>query len=112
MLAAVDARREEIYAALYDRNGTLEWGPALTTLAETADLARTERPVLCGTAAEIVAEAAGGRFDLGPLGATADIATYARLAAARGPGGEKPKPLYLRGAGAKPQSGFALPRKT
>ncbi|TIU43930.1 MAG: tRNA (adenosine(37)-N6)-threonylcarbamoyltransferase complex dimerization subunit type 1 TsaB, partial [Mesorhizobium sp.] len=36
--------------------------------------------------------------------------TYARLAAAKGPG-EKPKPLYLRGADAKQQAGFILPRQ-
>jgi tRNA threonylcarbamoyladenosine biosynthesis protein TsaB len=111
ILAVVDARREEIYAALYDRDGTAAGQPMLSTVADIADIARTERPVLCGTAAKMVADDVGGAFDFGPLGATADIATYARLAAAREPGGEKPKPLYLRGAGAKPQSGFALPRR-
>ena len=34
---------------------------------------------------------------------------YARLGAAKEPG-EKPKPLYLRDADAKPQAGFVLPR--
>jgi hypothetical protein len=65
--------------------------------------------VLTGTAARRIGEAAGHPFDLGPLAATADIATYARLAAGKGPG-EKPKPLYLRDADAKPQAGFVLPR--
>ena len=46
----------------------------------------------------------------GLRGATADIAFYARIAAANEATGEKPKPLYLRGADAKPQSGFALRR--
>jgi len=66
--------------------------------------------VLAGTAAPRIAEAVGRAFDIGPVAATADIATYARLAAAKGPG-EKPKPLYLRGADAKPQAGFILPRQ-
>ena len=66
--------------------------------------------VLVGTAAPQIAQAAGRAFDTGPIAATADITTYARLAAAKGPG-EKPKPLYLRGADAKPQAGFILPRQ-
>jgi tRNA threonylcarbamoyladenosine biosynthesis protein TsaB len=111
ILAVVDARREEIYAALYGGGDAPESAPVLTTVAEMAKLARAERPVLCGSAAGMVAEAAGGQgFDFGPLAATADIAAYARLAAARGPGVEKPRPLYLRGAGAKPQASFVLPR--
>ncbi|TIP54918.1 MAG: tRNA (adenosine(37)-N6)-threonylcarbamoyltransferase complex dimerization subunit type 1 TsaB, partial [Mesorhizobium sp.] len=48
--------------------------------------------------------------DIGPTSATADIAIYARLATIKGEG-EKPKPLYLRGADAKPQAGFILSRK-
>jgi hypothetical protein len=48
--------------------------------------------------------------------ATTDIATYARLAARRlanaAPGSlDKPRPLYLRDADARPQDGFALPRE-
>jgi hypothetical protein len=66
--------------------------------------------VLAGTAAPQVAAAVGSDIDIGPVAATADIATYARLAAAREPG-DKPKPLYLRGADAKPQAGFILPRQ-
>ena len=69
------------------------------------ELAVRDRP-----AAPRIAEAAGRAFDAGPVAATADIATYARLASAKGPG-EKPKPLYLRGADAKPQAGFILPRQ-
>ncbi|TGR94892.1 tRNA (adenosine(37)-N6)-threonylcarbamoyltransferase complex dimerization subunit type 1 TsaB, partial [Mesorhizobium sp. M2E.F.Ca.ET.209.01.1.1] len=66
--------------------------------------------VLAGTAAAPIAEAAGRAFDIGPRTATADILTYARLAAAKGQG-ERPKPLYLRGADAKPQAGFILSRQ-
>ena len=66
--------------------------------------------VLVGTAAPQIAQAAGRAFDTGPVAATADIATYARLASVKQPV-EKPKPLYLRGADAKPQAGFILPRQ-
>jgi tRNA threonylcarbamoyladenosine biosynthesis protein TsaB len=66
--------------------------------------------VLAGTAAAKIASFAGRGFDIGPTSATADIAVYARLAVGKG-AGERPKPLYLRGADAKPQAGFILPRQ-
>ncbi|TIQ31992.1 MAG: hypothetical protein E5X61_21370, partial [Mesorhizobium sp.] len=67
-------------------------------------------PVMAGTATSQIAASVGRAFDIGPTSATADIAMYARLAATKGEG-EKPKPLYLRGADAKPQAGFILSRK-
>lgn len=110
VLAALDAGREEIHAALYDGTLAEAYGPSVVTLSEAATMAIDAEAVLVGTAAPLVAQAAGRAFDTGPVAATADIATYARLAAAKRPG-EKPKPLYLRGADAKPQAGFILPRQ-
>ncbi|UCI07543.1 tRNA (adenosine(37)-N6)-threonylcarbamoyltransferase complex dimerization subunit type 1 TsaB [Mesorhizobium sp. B1-1-8] len=110
VLAALDAGRAEIHAALFDKALGLTYGPAVTTLAEATAMALDAGAVLAGTAAPHIASAAGRAFDIGPVAATADIATYARLAAAKGPG-ERPKPLYLRGADAKPQAGFILPRQ-
>ncbi|RTL98094.1 MAG: tRNA (adenosine(37)-N6)-threonylcarbamoyltransferase complex dimerization subunit type 1 TsaB [Hyphomicrobiales bacterium] len=111
VLAALDAGREEIHAALYDKTLVETYGPSVTTLSEATAMAVGAGAVLVGTAAPRIAEAAGLVFDTGPMAATADIATYARLASAKEPG-EKPKPLYLRGADAKPQAGFNLPRQT
>jgi len=110
VLAALDAGREEIHAALYDRALVETYGPSVATLAEAVTVAINADAILVGTAAPLIAQSAGRVFDTGPVAATADIATYARLAAAKGPG-EKPKPLYLRGADAKPQAGFILPRQ-
>jgi tRNA threonylcarbamoyl adenosine modification protein YeaZ len=110
VLAALDAGREEFHVALYDEALGETYGPSVATLSEAAALAVDAGAVLAGTAAPRIAEAAGRAFDTGPVAATADIATYARLASAREPG-EKPKPLYLRGADAKPQAGFILPRQ-
>ncbi|PBC22924.1 MULTISPECIES: tRNA (adenosine(37)-N6)-threonylcarbamoyltransferase complex dimerization subunit type 1 TsaB [unclassified Mesorhizobium] len=110
VLAALDAGREEIHAALYDRALVLTYGPAVTTLPEVSALARETSAALAGTAAVQIAESVGRRSDIGPQTATADILTYARLAAAKGEG-ERPKPLYLRGADAKPQAGFILSRQ-
>lgn len=109
VLAALDAGRGEIHAALYDRNRMPVRGPGVFALEEAVAMARASASVLAGTAARQIAAAGGGGLDMGPAGATADIAVYARLAAERGPG-EKPRPLYLREADAKPQAGFVLPR--
>lgn len=110
VLAALDAGREEIHAAVYDKALALAYGPAVTTLAQATAMAVDTSAVLAGTAASKIAASAGRAFDIGPTGATADIAVYARLAAERG-AGERPTPLYLRGADAKPQAGFILPRQ-
>jgi tRNA A37 threonylcarbamoyladenosine modification protein TsaB len=109
VLVALDGGREEIHAALYDEAAILRYGPAVSTLAEMVEMAPANVPVLAGTMAGKIAAAATGAFDLGPAGATANIAIYARLAAAKEPG-EKPHPVYLRAADAKPQAGFVLPR--
>lgn len=111
VLAALDGGRGEIHAALYDQLAVLRYGPAAITLEGAVRIASAQpvTPVLAGTAASRVATAAGRALDIGPIGATADIATYARLAAAKTPG-EKPRPLYLRDADAKAQAGFVLPR--
>jgi tRNA threonylcarbamoyl adenosine modification protein YeaZ len=111
VLTALDGGRGEIHAALYDELAVLRYGPAAITLEDAAAMASASavETVLAGTAAGAVAEAARRGFDVGPTGATADVSVYARLAATTTPG-EKPKPLYLRDADAKPQAGFVLPR--
>jgi tRNA threonylcarbamoyl adenosine modification protein YeaZ len=109
VLVALDGGREEIHAALYDEAAILRYGPAVSTLAEMVEMASTNMPVLAGTVGGKIAAAATGVFDFGPQNATADISVYARLAATKG-ADEKPHPLYLRAADAKPQAGFVLPR--
>lgn len=111
VLVALDARRDEIYVATYGPDDTQSAAPRIVRLPEAVELARQGAPVLAGNAAAMIAKAAGDGFDVATETATADIATYARLAVRRGFSGEKPRPLYLRGADAKPQEGFALPRR-
>jgi tRNA threonylcarbamoyl adenosine modification protein YeaZ len=111
VMVAIDARREELYAAIYDEFANILYAPAVIDLQDAALLAREYRPVLAGSAAAMVAEAAvPDTFDVGSLATTADIGVYARLAAAKDPNGEKPKPVYLREPDAKPQAGLILPR--
>jgi len=110
VMAALSGGRGEIHLAVYDAAGATLFGPVATTVEGAAAIAREHRPLLAGSAAAMVAEEAGSGLAIGLAGATtADIGVYARLGAAKA-AGEKPKPLYLRDADAKPQAGFVLPR--
>ncbi|WP_048645310.1 tRNA (adenosine(37)-N6)-threonylcarbamoyltransferase complex dimerization subunit type 1 TsaB [Nitratireductor soli] len=111
VLVVLGQRREQLFAAGFGADGDVLLEPASLSADDLANWARRENPVLCGSAASLVAEAGAMDFTMGAMDATADIATYARLAAAKGAGAEKPKPLYLRAPDAAPQQNFALPRK-
>ncbi|MBO6717776.1 MAG: tRNA (adenosine(37)-N6)-threonylcarbamoyltransferase complex dimerization subunit type 1 TsaB [Rhizobiaceae bacterium] len=109
VLAVIDARRDQLYLARYDAEGTRVAGPSIVNLDEAV----THAPpgiVLTGSAAHVVAEAAGGAFDIASNAPTADISAYALLAS-RPDVMTPPRPLYLRDADAKPQEGFAVARK-
>ena len=109
VMAALDGGRGEVHLAVYDEAGALLFGPVATTLQGAAAIAREHLPLLVGSASATVAEQAGAGLETGASGSTADIAVYARLGAIK-VAGERPKPLYLRDADAKPQAGFVLPR--
>jgi tRNA threonylcarbamoyladenosine biosynthesis protein TsaB len=111
VLAAIDARRDELYVASYEVSGSRLHGPIIARLPEAAAMTADGNPVLTGSAARMIAQAAGGQFDIAVENATADITAYARLATIQGFTGEKPRPLYLREADAKPQAGFVLARR-
>ena len=111
VMSALDDGRDEINATIYDGQGMLLEGPSVTSLHDAVGLATAFSPILAGSAASSIDEAAQAGIEIGSTSATADIAVYARLAAARGGSVEKPKPLYLREADAKPQAGFVLPRE-
>lgn len=111
-LSVLDAKRGELYVALYDAAGGEIEAPMIADAARTAALARAHDAVLTGSGAGLVAEAAGGPLlEIAGEGRTADIAAYAACAVDTGFSGQKPKPVYLRGADARPASGFALPRR-
>jgi tRNA threonylcarbamoyl adenosine modification protein YeaZ len=113
VMVALDGGRGEINVALFDPEGLAVFGPAAMDLAGAARLARVhaeaEELLLAGSAAASVAQEAGTALAVGPTGATADISFYARLGAAKVVD-ERPRPLYLREADAKPQASFVLPR--
>jgi tRNA threonylcarbamoyladenosine biosynthesis protein TsaB len=109
VMAALDGGRGEIHAAVYDEGGREIAGPAAMDLPQAARLAKQHSALLAGSVAATIAAAAAAGLQVGPTGATADIRFYAKLGAVKETG-ERPKPLYLRDADAKPQAGFVLPR--
>lgn len=109
VVAALDGGRGAVNLAVYAADGAPITAPAAMTLEEAVSAARRYGGIVAGSAAERIAQEAGGGLTVGPTAATADIGIYAALGAVK-PGGEKPKPLYLRDADAKPQGGFILPR--
>jgi tRNA threonylcarbamoyladenosine biosynthesis protein TsaB len=107
VLAAIDARRGEVYAALFDRDGDVLEAPfvddAEGVLARTGDRAA----VVIGSGAPILAHAAavsGRRVPpVVPL-AGPDPLAVARLGASRPIPDRPPGPVYLRAPDAKPQA--------
>ena len=111
VMSAFEAGRDEIHAAIYDAAGMPINEPAIITLHAAVEWSEAFEPVLAGSAANRIVAAASRDVRAGPAADTADIAVYARLAAAKGGAAQKPRPLYLRQADAKPQAGFVLPRR-
>jgi tRNA threonylcarbamoyl adenosine modification protein YeaZ len=109
VMAALDGGRGEVHLAVYDGVGALLFGPVATTMQGAAAIASEHMSLLVGSAATTVAQEAHAGLEVGAERSTADIGVYARLGAAK-EAGDRPKPLYLRDADAKPQAGFVLPR--
>lgn len=104
VLAAIDAKREEIYLQSFDADGHPLDEPRAVTVDEARAIADAFDGIVTGTAvARLHGEPPAERPDMFP------ITIVARLGAAK-PVGEKPKPLYLRGPDARPQAGYAVAR--
>lgn len=111
ILAAIDGRRGDLYSAGYAADGAVIATPAAVSVTAAFEWARAQGAALAGNGVDAIlarADDAHG-LDVASRGATADIAVLARLAAEGVPSG-RPKPLYLRSAGAAPQAGFAVRR--
>ncbi|MNL19870.1 hypothetical protein D3C87_1410940 [compost metagenome] len=97
VLVAMDAKREEIYAQAFAVDGAALNEPAALSAEDVDNLVKSLSAELTGS----WISKTGDRFDIG---------TVARIGAAKDAAGARPKPLYLRGPDAKPQTGFALAR--
>ena len=105
VLAAMDAKRNEIYLQAFDADGTPLDEARAVTVEDAQAFAASFDGVVTGSATPLLRpEALGEHANHFP------ISIVARLAAAADPSSGKPKPLYLRGPDAKPQAGFAIAR--
>ena len=105
VLAAIDAKREEIYLQSFDADGNPLDEARAVTIDEARAIAGAFDGIVTGTAVARLSDAPPAeRPDAFP------IAIVARLGAGK-PAGEKPKPLYLRGPDARPQAGYAVARQ-
>jgi tRNA threonylcarbamoyladenosine biosynthesis protein TsaB len=114
LLVAVDARRGEVYAQLFDRSGRDERSaPLLLTIEDASKLGEPAPLIVVGSGALAVAAAArsNGRRAQGYLPELLpDARALARIAAALVATQEPLQPLYLRPPDAKPQTGKSIAR--
>ncbi|NBB50501.1 tRNA (adenosine(37)-N6)-threonylcarbamoyltransferase complex dimerization subunit type 1 TsaB [Rhizobium sp. CRIBSB] len=103
VLAAINAHRDEVYAQSFE-NGAPHGEALLLELDEYLARAAIPGTVLVGSASALVVDRSA---ETGPDHYPIEIvARISAMAKAQG----KPKPLYLRGPDAKPQTGFAVSR--
>ncbi|MFL0694126.1 MAG: tRNA (adenosine(37)-N6)-threonylcarbamoyltransferase complex dimerization subunit type 1 TsaB [Agrobacterium tumefaciens] len=103
ILAAINAHRDQVYAQSFV-NGVPQDEPLLLELDDYLARAAASGVVLVGSASALVADR---NAETGPDHYPIEIvARISAVAKAQG----KPKPLYLRGPDAKPQTGFAVSR--
>lgn len=101
VLALIDARREELYAQLFAADGASLGEPAALHYDEARALGERHGATLAGSGATILAGATSPQIDALALG------VIGRIAARMSPD-IKARPLYIRGADARPQTGFAV----
>ena len=113
LAVVLDARRDAVYVQRHEPGVTFGEPPRERPLAEAVQLLKTW-PTLVGNGAPLVA--ADGHKTILADARTCDAPTLARMAAAILAAGQQaahpPAALYVRGADAREQSGFALPRAT
>ncbi|WP_421725463.1 tRNA (adenosine(37)-N6)-threonylcarbamoyltransferase complex dimerization subunit type 1 TsaB [Bauldia sp.] len=111
VVAALDARRDEIYAQAFAADGAPVTEPAVGLAARFAALIE-DNAMLAGSAADVLADAAGVAADrIAHRDAAPDIASVVRLGLAAPDPDGPPRPLYLRPPDAKPSTRAAVARR-
>ncbi|MBY5749693.1 tRNA (adenosine(37)-N6)-threonylcarbamoyltransferase complex dimerization subunit type 1 TsaB [Rhizobium leguminosarum] len=106
VLAAMDAKRDEIYLQSFAADGSPLDAPRAVSVAEAQAFAAGFDGEITGSATPLLkADTFGDHTNRIP------ISVVARLGAAASPDAGKPKPLYLRGPDAKPQAGYAIAQR-
>ena len=115
VVAAIDARHDQVYLQVFGPNGRTLVGPRIATLRDAVRAALTGPARIIGSAAALVA-AAWPKDTEPPLLVDAARCSRYRLgsrgsAPPRRRASEPPKPLYLRAPDAQPQDAARLPRR-
>ncbi|MEK1933619.1 MAG: tRNA (adenosine(37)-N6)-threonylcarbamoyltransferase complex dimerization subunit type 1 TsaB [Pararhizobium sp.] len=107
VLAAMDAKRDELYCQIFEATGVPRTEAQIVELGDARLMFADFDGVICGSATRHLTDAPlpdAAEIDV------ADIGTVARLGLVADPSLGKPSPLYLRGPDVRPQSGFAVAR--
>jgi tRNA threonylcarbamoyladenosine biosynthesis protein TsaB len=113
IIAAIDARNEQVYFQVFASNGTTIVTPRLDRLRAAVRAVPVGPTVITGSGAMLVAAhwPSGSPMPRVEQHAAPDIGWIARLGAAAQDEGAPPKPLYLRRPDARPQDAGRLPRR-
>ena len=113
IIAAVDARNEQVYFQLFAPNGVTIVTPRLDRVRAAVRAVPVGPTVITGSGAALLAAQwpAGSPPPFVEVNAAPDIGWIARLGAAAQDEGAPPKPLYLRSPDARPQDGGRIARR-
>lgn len=113
IIAAIDARNEQVYFQVFAPNGTTIVTPRLDRVRAAVRSVPVGPTVITGSGATLVAAhwPSGSPVPRVEDHAAPDIGWIARLGAAAQDEGAPPKPLYLRRPDARPQDAGRLPRR-
>lgn len=113
VFAALDARRDEAFCQYFGNGEGFPSGPFASSydaIAGMLEEASDPALCLCGSGSVRINASVGNRYEVLHTLAAAPIGVIAALGANMALDRRNADPVYLRGADAKPQSGFALPR--
>jgi len=114
VVAAIDARRDNVYLQVFAPGGRTLVAPRLTALSEAVRAASDIAACIVGSAAPAVA-AGLAKTAPAPVSVDAraapDIAWVAQIGTVVPEGSSPPKPQYLRAPDAQPQNAAQLPRR-
>ena len=113
IIAALDARNEQVYFQVFAPDGTTIAAPRLDRVRAAVRAVPVGPTVITGSAAELVAThwPSGSPSPRLETRAAPDIGWVARLGAAAIDEGTPPKPMYLRRPDARQQDAGRLPRR-
>lgn len=107
VMVAMDAKRNEVYLQAFNADGSPQTEPSLALIEDAITAFSSFSGAAYASGAPLLQGSdTGGEKDRFQIG------LVAKIGAAKPASAPRPKPLYLRGPDAKPQTGFALERRT